>query len=88
MSLADCEVAGRVERCDRPACRWYIPPVAGELLRRNPLCALVAFDVAAQSGGVTLRDAEWLLSMPRDTAKWFEKTGMRKVRLAMAEDVE
>ena len=88
MTLADCEVAGRVERCDRPACRWYVAAVPGELLRRNPLCGLVAIDVVSRLGGAALSDCEFLLSLPRGTAKHYEKMGLRKVRLAMAEDVE
>lgn len=68
------------ERCDRTECTHYIPPVAGDLLRRNATCARAISDLAFVLEGLDVQSISWLLGLDDSTVYYHQAKALTKLR--------
>ena len=66
--------------CPNAECTNYIAPVAGDLLRRKPLCSRAVADVAAIYGGLSVTDCAWYAGVCRATVDNAQRRGLVKLR--------
>lgn len=66
--------------CDRPACVHHVPPVAGDHLRRRPVCGLVLVEEAVRVGGMTQITVGWLLGVSNTRICQIEAKAVAKMR--------
>lgn len=66
--------------CDRPACVHHVPAVAGDHLRRRPVCGLVLVEEAVRCGGMQGRVVAWLLGVSGARVSQIEAKAVAKMR--------
>ncbi len=72
--------------CDRPACVHHVPPVAGDHLRRRPVCGLVLVEEAERCGGMSQPEIAWLLGYSTSLICGIEKKAVAKMRGELAKE--
>lgn len=78
-----CLLMNHTEPCGRTACRDYVAPVAGDVLRRHPICARVLADEAERVGGMSQPVIGWLLGISAVRVGQIERQAIERVRLAV-----